>query len=474
MIALDENDRLRNGTLPHDPFAGTAPFLVDQQARIERVTIPPRLLTLDDMLDQSLDRAEQRSKREEKPIPLPWPSLESHFGGGLWPGVHFLCAGTGIGKTALSLQVALHAARASFPVAYVGLELEALQVTLRMLGEQARVPWSMLYTGQAGPSYLEAARQAAPQLRGLPLHFEFGRPRGWPVSELGSVAEAMRAKYPEESGPGSRPFLLVLDFLQIVGDEVREGRPAELRERIGRAAYFSRDVAARLDAAVFVIASVARDKYALLADAIGRAGLTYVVDDRGRPVKRGLLAPDVLVGLGKESGEIEFSADSVSTVFRVPGTWSEAGCDVVFATAKGRATGPTWSPLRFTGFRYEETPDGGAETVRAFEEVKKKRQRAKAERDQGKADKALADAVAVARFVQENPRCSVRSARLVVDDNPRRWAVAKEILGAALVGASGKPGAKTPLTFDPSKATTTVRAALEPRDEDPDGEGISS
>ena len=43
------------------------------------------------------------------------------------------------------------------------------------------------------------------------------------------------------------------------------------------------------------------------------------------------------------------------------------GCDVVFATAKGRATGASWSPVRFTGFGYEDSPDGGMSVTSALE-----------------------------------------------------------------------------------------------------------
>ena len=67
---------------------------------------------------------------------------------------------------------------------------------------------------------------------------QFAKPRGWQYAELRALFAALRAKYPETIGEdgkpirGSRPFLVVLDFLQLVGGEERE-----LRERIANAAY---------------------------------------------------------------------------------------------------------------------------------------------------------------------------------------------------------------------------------------------
>lgn len=407
---------------------------------------PVELKTLDELLEPALDRAERRSVGKEKPIPLPWPSVAEHFGGGLWPGVHFLVAGTGVGKTVLALQVTLHAARHDFPALYVGLELEGMQVVLRVVGEQAGVPWSALYLGKAGPAQIARAREALPSLRGLPLHVEFGRPQGWPVSELGRLADAMRAKYPATDGPGSRPFLVVLDFLQIVGAE-EEGRTPELRERIGRAAYFAREVASRLDAVVFVICSTARDKYALLADACKAAGLEWDEDDAGRPTNRGVANPDAVVGLGKESGEIESSGDSVSVLARVPGTKKGAAQDMLLVTAKGRATGARWSPLHFTGWSYREAADGGSftlEAMRAAESAREtKREEKKAALEQAKADKLDADARLVVAYVLAHPDCTVTQARAnAVADNARRWTPAVARIGEAFVQTAKGEGKK--------------------------------
>ncbi len=336
--------------------------------------LPPRV---GDVLDLALLRARRRRSKKERPLPLPWPEMARQFGGGLWPGVHVLVGATGSGKTAWALQIALHAARAGFPVGYVGLELEEMQVALRLLGETAAPPvaWSRLYLGEASDDELERADHAKAALAELPLYLEMGPPSGWPTFELHRLVEAMRTAHPEPEGPGSAPMLLVLDFLQLVGDEADLSRRMDLRERIGRAAYFARDIARRYHVAVVLISSAARDKYSMLAGEIACAGLSITFDETKHPshvVDRPILRPDTLVGLGKESGEIEYSADSVTVAIRWPEPRINVGTgttSVIFATAKGRAMGSQWCELRFNGHRFAASHDQGRSLACAIQEA---------------------------------------------------------------------------------------------------------
>jgi hypothetical protein len=393
----------------------------------------PRLA---DILEASIQSAERRARGIECPIPLPWPEIGPHFGGGLWPGLHMLCSGTGVGKTQLALQAAAHAARKGFPAFYLGLELGEKDLALRMLGEEAGVPWSALWTGHAGQSHLDRIREAAPKLQELPFHFEVARPHGFPPSAIRTALEALRQQYPEPDGPGSLPILVVLDFLQLVGDE--EGQTDDTRIRIGRASYVLRDAANRLGVAVLCISSIARERYKMLAEIHRVAGLESEPDGDGAPQKRRVMQPDAVVGAGKESGELEYSADSVSVLARVADTWDGAGYDVVFVTPKGRATGATWSVLHFTGFRYEEPDDGGAAVLEAWADAKEKeervREKKRGDKDQAKFDKIAVDAEALRAFVQAHPDCSVREARVhAVQDQHRRWSAAVAYLGTELV-----------------------------------------
>lgn len=411
---------------------------------------PPRLAEL---LPGSLERVERRCRGVEKPIALPWAVLADHFGGGLWPGLHVVTKGTGVGGTQFALQAAIHAAKHKVPALYIGLELAELDLAVRMLGEEAQVPWSHLWTGTAGPKYLERVNEALPRLQDLPFHYEVARPHGFAPSALRAAVGGMRSAYPETDGPGSRPLLVIVDFLQLVGDET--GDEQDLRVRVGRASYVLRELASR-GVAVLCISSVARERYKLLNEIHTVGELTWETDPSGYPVKRRILNTDAIVGAGKESGDIEYSADSVSVLARVPQTWDGTGVDVVFATAKGRATGATWSPLRFTGFAYRECEDRGGRMIDAWNEASEKRERAREERkaakEDAKAAAIAADAEAIRAYVAAHPGCSVREARVhAVKDTARRWSAAVALLGPDLVQTSVRTetGKRVALTLAP-------------------------
>lgn len=365
----DENDKLRAGTLPLDHEEGCEPYDPPLEGEAQ-APVPYQLRSLGSILGDALSRAEARMKGSEKPIPLPWASVAEQLGGGLWPGMHVLVGGTGAGKTTLALQAALGAAAEGFPVAYVGLELDETQIALRIAGERASVGWSDLYLGKASSEAIGKATRAAADLEKLPFYVEMGPPGGWPIGSLSRLVEAMREKHPAPKS-GSLPMLVVLDFLQIVGDDADErGRPLhrELRERIGAAAYQARDVSRRLDCAVLLVSSAARDKYATLAGDVTDAGLRC--DEKGA---RYIARPDVLVGVGKESGEIEYAADSVTVAIRWPGEVADAdrkGKAVIVATPKMRALAPRWTSLRFDGQRFAEHDPG--ELVTAIKDAEQK------------------------------------------------------------------------------------------------------
>jgi replicative DNA helicase len=330
---------------------------------------PVELLTLGSLLGPAIDRMAKRQSGEETPIPLPWSDYAEQMGGGLWPGAHALISGTGVGKSALSLQTALGAARAHVPVAYVGLELEELQIAARVIGDEIGTRWSDLYLGRAGAAALSAARQATASLEALPFYCEFGNARGWPISRLATLCESMRRNHPQG------PMLVALDYLQLIGDESDPlQRKPETRDRISAASMAARDVARRFDVAVLLISSAARTHYGLLASDGKDAGLGSLrVPGKFAPV-RTIMRPNVLVGLGKESGETEFSADSVTVLLRWPASLPSGETPIIVATAKNRSGGAHWCALAFNGGRFRDLP---VESVDDLPEVTKQGGRGK-------------------------------------------------------------------------------------------------
>lgn len=320
---------------------------------------------LADVLGEAFDHMDARGEKREKPIVTPWADFNEQLpGGGFWPGCHVLVSGTGAGKSTWALQLALHAARNGTAVAYAGLELEDTQIALRLAGELAKVGWSNLYTGESSIDDRAKARAVQSELAALPFYLESGDAMGWAASSMQTAAARLRKEHP------AAPILIVVDFLQLVGPEPNMGRQ-DLRERIGRAAYMARDVARRFGACVLLVSSVAREAYAKVngTDALELAGLDAEMDG-SIVLERFMRSPDSIVGLGKESGEIEYAADSVTVAVGLPRKRGDTHRAVVFATPKLRAGRPGWCALHFNGHRFDVDPYHGALVIDALQKAK--------------------------------------------------------------------------------------------------------
>jgi len=324
----------------------------------DAVEVPP---PVGDLLDDAFDRMERRARKEELPVPLPWAKAETALGGGLWPGLHVLVGNTGSGKSQWALQAGLYAAEAGVPTLYVGLELGRTDLVARLVGLKAGRKWSRLWLGEDYHEVVQMKKDHAAALKDLPFHLEVGGPYGWSYGDLEPLASAFRKRYvkhlTDDAGKTTRPFLLVLDYLQVVAGP--KGMNEDLRHRIQHAAYAGRAVARDMDAAVLLVSSTAREHYLTLQG--------QMRDRNGKPKdskdKPGKGPPARFVGLGKESGEIEYSADTVLALASEP--WPkdddgkpsqeppQEGTHVWLAVAKVRAGQPSWVELRFDGGRFD-------------------------------------------------------------------------------------------------------------------------
>jgi len=304
-----------------------------------------------DLFPSALATMQARADGSAMPIPLPWRGVAEGLGGGLWPGLHVLTGGTGEGKSQWALQVALAAATAGAPVLYINLELGPVDMMARLASlmlasnGQGRGPkWSELYLGKDKIG-LERARALADKVAGLPLRLEVGPPHGWHAELLRDRVAALRAEHPEPS-PGGRPLLVVVDYLQALSSPppAQGSRTLDLRERIGQASYVARAAARDFRAAVLLLSSVSRDS----ARNLGEWRREGELGDASK------LHPGELVGQGKESGEIEYAADSVLAL--CGGEWDDVRKEktVHLALAKVRAGAPSWCSLTFNGGWFSE------------------------------------------------------------------------------------------------------------------------
>lgn len=260
--------------------------------RIKIDVAAPVYVGLDAALMNALKLSEQRQRKEALPVPLPteWAPLAEHLHGGLWPGLTILVGGTGTGKTAFALQAALAAAKAGFPVLYGALEIESSQIACRLVAMHAGFSWSQLYYGglntEEQKRAMEASARLAEQTAGN-LHIADFDP-----AALDSVLD-----HAASLGTLARPCLFILDFLQLVGLSEDERRMA-----VGVAGYKARLLAKNNPVAVLALSSTAREHY---------PKLSFGNKDDEKTVIIHLSEAGSLVGLGKESGEIEFACDNL-------------------------------------------------------------------------------------------------------------------------------------------------------------------
>ena len=343
--------------------------------------------SIGDSLPGAMDLMARRAAGLEKPIPTPWPVINSAIGGGFWPGAHVVTGSTAAGKTALVVQMAVEAAYNLHPVLYVALELDSAQLIARIMSiclgktEEHPVMWSQMYLGK-DPQAIERCKAFAEHLAELPIRIEEGPPGGWCASVLERRIQAMRAVYPE----ATKTPMVILDFLQLVGTE-RDARRAELRERIGTAAYAGRQAARSQQAVVIMLSSISRA-------ASKELGLL------GSKGELGSGDPADFVGMGKESGDIEFSADTVLAMAKEPKS-EELGPSLVhIAIAKQRAGPPAWRLLEFNGSWFSEPRAEAREDLEARHQDAKAGRSAAREAAKARAQEVLVDLV-VALLSQE-------------------------------------------------------------------------
>lgn len=314
--------------------------------------------TFDVALKDALDRAEKFRTGAWEPVPVPleeWGRIMSGEASkpGLYPGLHVVAAGTSIGKTALATSIATKAAQAGGLVAYFALELSAGQVALRMASElHGFGHWAHAAKGRgAEREHLEECANVL-RNRGIWIYEpEPGVPL--PIYEWAAAIRELSDRMETKTVP-----LLVLDYTQLVG---LGGGDAEARQRLSVAAAELRRAARECDVAVLAISSVARQNYSLM----GIGGWVEAECDKSGHMGN----PDALL-VGKESGEIEFFADSQTTIISVARL--EKQTTSALCVAKNREGLKQWAPGLFREGKWADTVARDKVSEAAAEEIQRK------------------------------------------------------------------------------------------------------
>lgn len=224
---------------------------------------------------------------------------------GLEPGqLCVIAARPAVGKTALGLSIARHAARTGGPAVFFSLEMSRRELATRLLAAEARVPASCLRTGPNESQWSELARAAtAPGLYGLILDDR-------PAASVAYVRARCR-RLKRQGGLA----LVVVDYLQLM-------TPADQRasrtEQVGSLSRGLKTLAKELGVPVVAMAQLNR--------------LSESRADR-RPQLSDL----------RDSGEIEQDADQVLLMYHASEDGDILACDL--AKHRQGPTGTFW--LRF-------------------------------------------------------------------------------------------------------------------------------
>ena len=315
----------------------------------ERVADYHGARTIAGLAHNALATMRRRAEGTDRPIPTPWREVNEALQGGLWPAMYTLTSGTGAGKSQWALQVALHAAQCELekpkdqrrPVVYVALELGALDIVARLAGLLSGKRWSDLVYGNGSDEPTAEIRRAHAlrnieeattaflnaNIDDLPLMVEVAPPTGWSADRLIGMAKEIT------------PRMIVIDYLQLVSAPENNPR-ADLRQSIGMVAYAARAIARDHDVAVLLLSSTSRENY-------------EKTDGEGRHAP-GNGNPAQLVGLGKESGEIEFAADVALVLVREKWEQGKKDRPTWLAVAKQRGGPNAWVKLNFDGSKFSE------------------------------------------------------------------------------------------------------------------------
>jgi replicative DNA helicase len=204
--------------------------------------------------------------------------LDDILGGMLNNNLIIIASRPGVGKTAMMLNIALHAARVSAKeTVFFSLEMSKEQLVSRLLSSQAGIGSDKMRNANFTPNDWQKLGEASGALMGLPLWFD----------ETPAISvESIKAKCRRVKNLG----MVVVDYLQLI--EVPKGRGLRFENRVSEVGHISRNLkimSKELGVPVICAAQLRRD-----------------AERNKRPLLSDL----------RESGNIEQDADSVILLHR--------------------------------------------------------------------------------------------------------------------------------------------------------------
>lgn len=174
----------------------------------------------DSVLIETIQELEDRLAMAGKPtgVASGFKDLDQITGGFQKSDLILLAARPAMGKTALALNFATHAAKSGIPTVVFSLEMSKTQLMLRLLAGESRVDSSRIRKGDLTDDELNRLHLAAKNISGFPLGID--ETGGLSLIELRSRCR----RWKKEQGLG----LVIIDYIQLMSSS---GRKSDNRER---------------------------------------------------------------------------------------------------------------------------------------------------------------------------------------------------------------------------------------------------
>jgi replicative DNA helicase len=223
----------------------------------------PNTILIKDLVDQLISDSEmvaaaRASGRASGPI-TGFKSLDALLGGYFCPGLHILQSGSGVGKTALALQIA---SMCGFPALFVSMETSVLELFRRLIARTTKTALERLKTGELSANAI--AYLAKQTIEYSPtLAIMDATTCGASVDQILEVSTSLR------DWAGSNRILVVIDSLHFWSrPEVEFAKGASEQDFIANTIKCASELAARLSSPVLALSH----KNRLPTDKVQQAG----------------------------------------------------------------------------------------------------------------------------------------------------------------------------------------------------------
>jgi replicative DNA helicase len=171
--------------------------------------ISPSFFPIGQIIDKSIDAIEEQHNRKQliTGVPTGFKKLDEMTSGFQGSDLIIIAARPSMGKTALALNIARHAAvDANISTAFFSLEMSKEQLCMRLLCSEARLDSAKLRSGFFNQKDWERLIEAADTLTQAPLYIDDSPD----VSALEIRAKARRLKMEHDLG------IVIVDYLQLM------------------------------------------------------------------------------------------------------------------------------------------------------------------------------------------------------------------------------------------------------------------